>query len=191
MPRQESPAALSARRIVQAARKPNSVLSDHSSRRVITEALQQPTRKFRPLRSCEDSLAPHLNATGRHATSPEEGRQSPCLFGLAPCGVYHAAGITAGAVGSYPTLSPLPRKACMSVHLNVPEEQGELILSWRFAFCCTGRNLALTPDSRTLSGTLPCGVRTFLPHSTPRLSFDRSGPSGSDRPAACIFSLAA
>ena len=33
---------------VQAARKPNSVLGDHSSRRRITAALQQPTRKFQP-----------------------------------------------------------------------------------------------------------------------------------------------
>ncbi len=32
---------------MQAARKPNFVLDDHSSRRAITDALQQPTRKFR------------------------------------------------------------------------------------------------------------------------------------------------
>ena len=30
------------------------------------------------------------------------------LFGLAPAGVYHAACVTADAVGSYPTISPLP-----------------------------------------------------------------------------------
>ncbi|GGB36588.1 hypothetical protein GCM10011316_05940 [Roseibium aquae] len=30
------------------------------------------------------------------------------LFGLAPGGVYHAARVAEGAVGSYPTLSPLP-----------------------------------------------------------------------------------
>jgi len=33
------------------------------------------------------------------------------LFGLAPGGVYHAAAVTSRAVGSYPTLSPLPRHA--------------------------------------------------------------------------------
>ena len=33
---------------------------------------------------------------------------SPLLFGLAPRGVCHAPGIAAGAVGSYPTFSPLP-----------------------------------------------------------------------------------
>ncbi len=30
------------------------------------------------------------------------------LFGLAPGGVYHARTVTSPAVGSYPTLSPLP-----------------------------------------------------------------------------------
>jgi len=34
-------------RPMQAARKPDSVLDDHSSRRRVTAPLQQPTRKFR------------------------------------------------------------------------------------------------------------------------------------------------
>jgi hypothetical protein len=72
----------------------------------------------------------------------------PSLFGLAPCGVYLACGVAVAAVRSYRTFSPLPR--C---------EPG------RFVFCGTGRPRALTPASRTLSGTLPCGVRTFLPRS--------------------------
>src|SRR5215469_1393837 len=33
----------------------------------------------------------------------------------------------------------------------------------RYVFCGAIRQLALTPTSRTLSGTLLCGVRTFLP----------------------------
>ena len=36
-------------------------------------------------------------------------------------------------------------------------------MQWRYVLCGTGRPRALTPASRTLSGTLPCGVRTFLP----------------------------
>ena len=37
------------------------------------------------------------------------GRAIPdSLFGLAPNGVYRAPSITLGAVGSYPTFSPLP-----------------------------------------------------------------------------------
>ena len=39
----------------------------------------------------------------------------------------------------------------------------------RYVFCGTGRPRALTPASRTLSGTLPCGVRTFLSRQ-PRLA---------------------
>jgi hypothetical protein len=35
-------------------------------------------------------------------------------------------------------------------------------MQWRYVFCGTSRPRALTPASRTLSGTLPCGVRTFL-----------------------------
>ncbi len=46
----------------------------------------------------------------------------------------------------------------------------------RFVFCCTGRLPAFRLESRTLSGTLPCGVRTFLP---------RACAPGSDHPAAC------
>ena len=34
----------------------------------------------------------------------------PSLFGLAPCGVYPAPGFTVGAVRSYRTFSPLPRR---------------------------------------------------------------------------------
>src|SRR3974390_526861 len=33
----------------------------------------------------------------------------------------------------------------------------------RYVFCGTFRRVDLNPPSRTLSGTLPCGVRTFLP----------------------------
>ena len=78
----------------------------------------------------------------------------PSLFGLAPCGVYHAPDFTAGAVRSYRTFSPLPAA----------------FGGWRYIFCGTGRLPALKPESRTLSGTLPCGVRTFLSRSafTPR-----------------------
>ena len=47
----------------------------------------------------------------------------------------------------------------------------------RYLLCGTGRLRAFTPGSRTLSGTLPCGVRTFL--SRPALA-----RSGSGRPAA-------
>jgi len=52
-----------------------------------------------------------------HATYPNNNSQNMSLqpngyilflFGFAPGGVYHAITITGDAVGSYPTLSPLP-----------------------------------------------------------------------------------
>jgi hypothetical protein len=102
--------------------------------------------------------------------------ETPCLFGLAPCGVYHAVRITASAVGSYPAVSPLPQIECMGCFALACWQLNNLR---RFIFCCTGRPADLRPPSRTLSGTLPCGVRTFLPL---RIA-DATG--GSDHPAAC------
>ncbi len=49
----------------------------------------------------------------------------------------------------------------------------------RYFFCGTFRQSALTPISRTLSGTLLCGVRTFLPRRSTR----QGRPSG---PAAYV-----
>ena len=90
--------------------------------------------------------APSRHAPGRN--------RIPSLFGLAPCGVCPARRITASAVRSYRTFSPLPR----SVKTD-PERPG------RYIFCGTFRRTGLNPASRTLSGTLLCGVRTFLsPH---------------------------
>ncbi len=145
----------------QAARKPDSVLDDHSSRRRVTAALQQPTRRFR-LTVASLRLLQGLSAWAHRAdtlTPAGECGRDPCLFGLAPCGVYHAASITGRPVRSYRTFSPLPPAACMD-RLREPSVRG------RYLLCCTGRLCALKRKSRTLSGTLPCGVRTFLPRST-------------------------
>ena len=40
------------------------------------------------------------------------------LFGLAPAGVYRAVIVADDAVGSYPTISPLPRHGCRQPHLG-------------------------------------------------------------------------
>ena len=106
---------------------------------------------------------------GRGLFSPP---QAPSLFGLAPCGVCPARRITATAVRSYRTFSPLPRRCrrggifsvALSVEWTRPSKPGRA-------------------PSRTLSGTLLCGVRTFLPrHLT-----QRERPSG---PAANRFIIA-
>jgi hypothetical protein len=70
---------------------PRTTGDDHSSGTTVTGRLARPTRAI----SVETRL-------------PRETRDAPPLFGLAPGGVYHAADVTAGAVRSYRTLSPLP-----------------------------------------------------------------------------------
>ena len=97
-------------------RKRLSTLDGHSSRRAVTHTLQQPTRGST---SC--------NVLARRIISRR-------LFGLAPTGVYRATFVTEGAVGSYPTLSPLPNRRCD------PEVR-------RFAFCCTVRRTKLSPHA--------------------------------------------
>jgi len=51
-----------------------------------------------------------LSASGRCAALHGSMQTLPSLFGLAPCGVYPAPGVTAGAVRSCRTISPLPRR---------------------------------------------------------------------------------
>jgi hypothetical protein len=86
--------------------------------------------------------------------------KTPSLFGLAPCGACPARSIAAAAVRSYRTFSPLLRPRSQSFNLA---HERRAARAGRYVFCGTFRRLALMPVSRTLSGTLLCGVRTFLP----------------------------
>ena len=68
----------------------------------------------------------------------------------------------------------LPHLFTLTFHLRsgqAPHECG-----WRYRLCGTGRLCALTRRSRALPGTLPRGVRTFLPclHKRAEGSSDRS-----------------
>ena len=118
----------------------------------------------------------------------------PSLFGLAPCGVCHASRITARPVRSYRTFSPLPQlqlkgsaTACACFALAPGSSRTALTVRSpgrrRYILCGTFRKVALTPPSRTLSGTLLCGVRTFLSLDRAaretRRSQPRQRPSGS------------
>ena len=96
----------------QAARKPDSVLDDHSSRRRVTAALQQPTRKFRP---AGRDAQPELPALAHRADTRRRRRvaRDPCLFGLAPCGVYHAAIITDVRCALTAPFHPYPRSLAL------------------------------------------------------------------------------
>lgn len=103
----------------------------HSSRRAVTHTLQQPTRGST---SC--------NVLARRIISRR-------LFGLAPTGVYRATFVTEGAVGSYPTLSPLPPP-------RLPETTAVC-----FLLHCPSHE-AHAACAQALPGSLPCGARTFL-----------------------------
>jgi hypothetical protein len=91
----------------------------------------------------------HLGPASPRASSnlPESGagHANGFLFGLAPGGVYPAAGVTIGAVRSYRTISPLPcaRKT----------DSGAVYFLWHFPS---------TRIAQALPGTLPFGARTFL-----------------------------
>ena len=89
------------------------------------------------------------------------GRAVPrCLFGLAPTGVCRAADVTACAVSSYLTVSPLP----------VPLFGGHR----RSTLCCTFRRGSYL--AQVLPGSVPYGARTFLEYKC------YSRPSGRQRP---------
>jgi hypothetical protein len=107
----------------------------HSSRRAVTHTLQQPTR---------DSTS--CNVLARRVISRR-------LFGLAPTGVYRATFVTEGAVGSYPTLSPLPHQR---LPVRVPDETAVC-----FLLHCPSHE-AHAACAQALPGSLPCGARTFL-----------------------------
>ena len=68
----------------------------HSSGTAFARCLTQPTWMTGPETGCSDAFAPPASS----------------LFGLAPGGVYRAVRVASDAVGSYPTLSPLPRHPC-------------------------------------------------------------------------------
>src|SRR5690606_28960570 len=78
---------------------------------------------------------------------------SVSLFGLAPCGVLPAIRLTADAVRSYRTFSPLPLDSALSAVRRAV---------YFLCHCPSG-----CPD-RGLPGALPCGVRTFLPPPRPK-----------------------
>jgi len=79
---------------------------------------------------------------------------APFLFGLAPGGVCRAAGVTAGAVRSYRTVSPLPR-----------------LVTQRAAAVCSLWHCPWARTRRTLSGT----ACPWSPDFPPRQPFGFAG----------------
>ena len=116
--------------------------NDHSSSPVITDGIQQPTRRRR---------------TGRPLADRESRGADASLFGLAPCGVLPAIRVATDAVRSYRTFSPLP----FALRARPSRRR-----SARGAVCFLCHCPSSCPD-RALPGALPCGVRTFLPAARP------------------------
>src|ERR1700689_4168132 len=89
------------------------------------------------------------------------GRASPpLLFGLAPRGVCRAPDVTIGAVGSYPTVSPLPgaitfrnplARAAFRPPEGFPPDGHRGALHRRFIFCGTVRSRTLAARLRASS----------------------------------------
>jgi hypothetical protein len=77
---------------------------NHSSSPDLAAGIERPTRGSSLLGE-PPSKPPNACAFGVKSRA-----SSPLLFGLAPRGVCHASAITGGAVGSYPTFSPLPER---------------------------------------------------------------------------------
>ena len=110
----------------------------HSSGTPIAERLEQPTRAA----GLETHLMPRVAA-----------RIRPPLFGLAPGGVCPAADVAAGAVRSYRTLSPLPRRpkpqgGLLSVALSLgspPAAVSRHRVSMEPGLSSTGTALAIKP----------------------------------------------
>ena len=112
---------------MESADKPGSVEDDHSSGTPVTGRLVRPTRR-------------HLRAAGC--------QRRVSLFGLAPEGVCHAVCVAAAAVGSYPTVSPLPVRRTNPAPSAV----------------CFLLHFPSARAAQALPGLLPCGARTFLHH---------------------------
>jgi hypothetical protein len=90
-------------RILYGAALASLLRDDHSSSPGLATGIQRPTRGL--------ILPCGLRCTKGKAlfqTLSASRASSPLLFGLAPRGVFLASVIAAGAVGSYPTFSPLP-----------------------------------------------------------------------------------
>jgi len=112
----------------------------------------------RPLRDGSRDLPGPLGPTTALPCFAEATQGARSLFGLAPGGACHAVPVARHAVGSYPTLSPLP-----------------LLTERRFAFC--GAIPGVTPGGRYPP---PCrrGARTFLDALAGAATARPSGPRG-------------
>ena len=95
------------------------------------------------------AFRPGGRARSRAGSCPRRAGAPP-LFGLAPRGVCHAPDVAIGAVGSYPTFSPLPRGVVPAVSRDAsiagPKPRGGMFsvaLSVPEGYCPRSLQLAL------------------------------------------------
>ncbi len=140
---------------------------------------------------CASNLATYPEVVARRAGAHSR-LAIPSLFGLAPCGVCHAFSITAPFSRASrfrvrprewrraERLAPFahPKRCALTAPFHpyrflegsatLGAASPLILRSRRYIFCGTGRKAVLKPPSRTLSGTLLFGVRTFLSHARAR-----------------------
>src|SRR5208283_5647070 len=101
-----------------------------------------------------------------------EPADAPPLFGLAPCGVFPATAIAGGAVRSYRTFSPLPRRSEAVYFL------------WHFPSTALERR---RPDvirhAALWSSDFPLSARATWSGRSPAEADEQCSRAGSDRPA--------
>jgi len=143
--------------------KPNSVVCGHSSRRrVAADTHQRPTRRFQRVPEPLERIGPMRSAAWLQAAASLP-IWSCSMWGL-PCP--RPYGRSGALLPHHFTLTGL---AVQAIALRASPWRGQKTRpGWRYLFCGTCRPRALKPASRTLSGTLPCGVRTFLPRHPPK-----------------------
>ena len=129
----------------------------HSSGPRITAGLKRPTRRFgAPSRHASRRFRRSLPSYGN---LPNRRELPPYLvllrvgFALPAALLQRRCALTA-PFHPYPAVLANPRLI----------REGLTRTSGRYVFCGTFRRPGLNPASRTLSGTLLCGVRTFLYH---------------------------
>ena len=122
----------------------------HSSGPRIAARLKRPTRRF--------------DAPSRHVSAADSKNQRASFLPIWSCSVWGL---------------PCPRHYCRGGALlpHLFTLTSTLPLR-RYIFCGTFRRTDLNPPSRTLSGTLLCGVRTFLSRFPPFPAKKRKRPSG-------------
>ena len=138
---------------------------DHVSTAYVTISLQRPTREPRSGRPLPN-VPTHLR-TRRSLCKAKQAVRCVLLFGLAPGDAYPAIHVAADAVGSYPTISPLP--------LTIRGWSGAVYFLWR--------SCRIAPPGRYPA---PCPVESGLSSHPRRASGHLTHPHTGNHDTQCL-----